>query len=400
MSFDPRGVNNTTPHIDCFPDSLSYDAFQLQMQTEGLGSPDARNKMWARAQSLGSGCSDQDSEIIHHMNTPTVVADMVQIIERHGEWRSQQAKYLINTFDWEGSMAYLPLEHPYSLNSILERTQYHKGQERLSYWGFSYGTVLGSTFAALEPDRVGRVIIDGVCDTTDYYETTWLTNLRDTDKIMPKFYEYCSNATFEKCPLNRNPLHPKQRLSAKDIEQVVDNLLPNIRENPISVPGTIDRAPDIITYPDIIALVTSAVYKPIKLFPELALLLANIAYSNGSEFAAHKAKSRVPSCPLHCDAKGETQQCTHPTSESSMAILCSDGLPLENWKKTTWFERMDTLVAQSKWLGEYWSTITMNCAAWKGRAKWEVKEEDIKGNTSWPILLIGNTLDPVTPLYK
>jgi pimeloyl-ACP methyl ester carboxylesterase len=36
------------------------------------------------------------------------------------------------------------------------------GYERLEYWGFSYGSLLGTMYASLFPDRVGRMVLDGI----------------------------------------------------------------------------------------------------------------------------------------------------------------------------------------------------------------------------------------------
>lgn len=41
---------------------------------------------------------------------------------------------------------------------ILDKT----GNSKLRYWGFSYGTILGGVFAGLYPDRVERLVSDGV----------------------------------------------------------------------------------------------------------------------------------------------------------------------------------------------------------------------------------------------
>lgn len=39
----------------------------------------------------------------------------------------------------------------------------------IRYWGFSYGTVLGATLAAMFPDKTDRMVLGGNINPIDYY---------------------------------------------------------------------------------------------------------------------------------------------------------------------------------------------------------------------------------------
>jgi pimeloyl-ACP methyl ester carboxylesterase len=55
------------------------------------------------------------------------------------------------------------------------------GWGKLRYWGFSYGTILGGMFAAMYPDRVDRLVSDGMLrkyfQDTNYKFSSLLTNV-------------------------------------------------------------------------------------------------------------------------------------------------------------------------------------------------------------------------------
>jgi len=97
-----------------------------------LGSSDmAFEQAWARHKILSKSCTeggDGSPAVSEFVNTPSVVQDMVEIIERLGEWREKEAKNIIASVATSASQA----------AEVMERAAWRKGREKLQYWGFSY----------------------------------------------------------------------------------------------------------------------------------------------------------------------------------------------------------------------------------------------------------------------
>lgn len=62
-----------------------------------------------------------------HMDTAPVVRDIIEIFERHGEWREAEAKRLLK------SETSPPKKERQEMEA---RTAYRSGEEMVQYWGF------------------------------------------------------------------------------------------------------------------------------------------------------------------------------------------------------------------------------------------------------------------------
>lgn len=137
LGFDPRGINNTTPSMSCFHTAVSRKVWGFKSGGRVLGSSDSGEEIgeaYSRAKVIGEVCEkayggEGLAGVGKHVGTAVVARDMLEITER--AWKRAG-----------------------------------KGEEEvkrkgLKYWGFSYGSVLGSTFASMFPDRVERLAVDG-----------------------------------------------------------------------------------------------------------------------------------------------------------------------------------------------------------------------------------------------
>ena len=64
-------------------------------------------------------------------------------------------------------------------------------RDQLDYLGYSYGTELGATYAALFPDKVGRMVLDGAIDVTLTPEQMLVSQLDGFDRAFRSYMSYC-----------------------------------------------------------------------------------------------------------------------------------------------------------------------------------------------------------------
>ncbi|KAI9669737.1 MAG: hypothetical protein M1831_007433 [Alyxoria varia] len=387
ISFDPRGVGETRPRPGCFSDIKAAFSYFLRFNTRGIpGSSDvALNQLFGMLKAFGKGCSchsqgercSESDGIKEHMNTPAVARDMLALVDKHGEWRDRE-----------------------SLQALGPTAQVKRPEapvEKLQYWGFSYGTLLGATFASLFPDRVSRLVLDGVVEFEDYYGMNWSNNLMDTEKTLSAFYTSCAAAGPSKCAL------ASENSTAADLETVIGELLYFLRhQQPISVAreprvgdsGPFERSeqPDIITYSDVKRLMFNFLYMPGG-WPLLADLLQDLVRGNGASLLEALLVSYQYNCKNHAIIDS-----TVAMIQAQVSITCSDGADITNKSISDFQEHYDALNRVSPIAGGVWTTISMSCAGWKHRPKWVFNHTDTMTNTSHPILWVSNSADPVTPL--
>ncbi|KAJ6005119.1 hypothetical protein N7540_012918 [Penicillium herquei] len=401
IGFDPRGVGSTTPALACFPDPISQRNWELQVEAEGMlgSSPGALLKSWQRTQALNLGCSayemnglynnDKNDSMMSYVNTPLVARDMLTIVERHGEWREKEGLKAQKEDD---------KLHGYdAMRAIAKRTEWHRDEEPFLYWGRSYGTVLGTTFAVLYPDRLSRAVLDGVVNMDMYYTGKGKNVIVDADAIFDRFGLYCDAVGPTGCPFyaDGGPDAIKSAYWALE-DQLLNSSIP--------VMASSNRGPEVITWTDLKAILRIAVYQPLIAFPVLAEMVGALAEGNAIPMADFKHQRHFSSCPSNeCSIAGPwSSQCTQGLDNSlyaMSAILCTDAEFLAEHNIDSFTEMWRGMKEDSKTLGDYWAQMELACAGWKARAKYPF-EGPMGGITSHPMLFVSNTLDPVTPLHS
>lgn len=232
------------------------------------------------------------------------------------------------------------------------------------------------------PDKVGRVIIDGVYDAEEYAKGTWATNMDDTDTVVKSFYEYCYLAGPTKCPLYEP--------SIKEVKARIDNIFVSLMDAPVPVPFA-PSGPALITKDVMHYRFFRALYKPLTMFTPLANELHAIETHNVTALEA--IVNGTVSYKCECSPGTEPWEAD---TEAFYAIACGDAGP-QSESPGDMELHYRNLTSKSPFAAPIWAVHKLQCLEWKIKSKWRYTDP-LAANTSNPILIINPTYDPVCPL--
>jgi pimeloyl-ACP methyl ester carboxylesterase len=149
VGFDPRGVGQSTPAVHCHVDQEKEGIYSQPFTTPFNLDVKAllrKDKSYIRS------CQRNNPRILSHLSTANVARDMDR------------------------------------LRGLL-------GERRINYFGYSYGTFLGATYASLFPNRYRSMVLDGPVDAHNYINKPWRDLAEQSagfERGMRRFMQACA----------------------------------------------------------------------------------------------------------------------------------------------------------------------------------------------------------------
>ncbi|KAF7304001.1 AB hydrolase-1 domain-containing protein [Mycena indigotica] len=343
VSFDPRGVLFSTPTVSLLgstTETALWNAAAWPASLNASSDLTAFSRLWGLAQVQGQLAARRDSTgILKYLTTDNVARDMQ------------------------------------SINQKL-------GYDKLQYYGFSYGTALGATFAAMFPDKIERMILDGVIGMEGWFQTNETIASTSIDAALGTFFTSCAAAGPSRCAFATSSSG-----TPKDISDRLTALTNDVRKQP--VPVVTSAGYGLVDYSLLRETVFSSLYAPYDRFPILAQALADLERGNGTTLYAFSGLTQ----PLYqC---GDSPSNADNANDVQIAVTCSDGAEIKDTfdQLVAFYHSVDKVSQFSEFLV---GRQRVTCSGWKvyreGRFKWPGRV----ANTSFPILFVSNTADPAT----
>ena len=324
VGFDPRGIGASSP-VRCLGDS---DMDLLFSDDPTPDSAAERTKLLADVDDITTRCAARGGDRALHMSTAEVAHDM------------DVMRVLL-------------------------------GDERLNFFGGSYGTFLGATYADAFPKKVGRMVLDSAMSPNQTEQQEMSYDIQGFESSIDAFIDWC--VARSDCALGNDKAGARQK--------IVD-LLDDVEKRGLttSKPGLGKIGEGWVGFSIFMCLYSDTSW------PTLNKGLAQ-AFSGKGDILLAKGMSVVER-----NASGAYAPTTY--LQAMIPVRCAD------WPRASSDPSLATDQARAKADHPLWARMTGelydNCRTWpsKGRTP--------KGTTlaagAAPILVIGNERDPATPI--
>jgi pimeloyl-ACP methyl ester carboxylesterase len=239
------------------------------------------------------------------------------------------------------------------------------GEATISFFGFSYGSELGAVWATLFPDTVRALVIDGAADITSPYLGQNIQQAAGFEAVFTTFLAQCSSRS--SCPFHNDG----------DAEGAFDALAAGIDEGSLELDG---RLP--ITHGVLFTAVTQAMYSESS-WPALEEALADAQRGDGDALVE-----------LYDNYFGLFDGIASGNElEAYFGINCLDD-PGSTGPDDLYTHEAEFAAAAPR-LGRAWMAELTFCSRWPvPPAAAQVAD----GKGAGPIVVVGTTGDPATPL--
>ncbi|MEV5243026.1 alpha/beta hydrolase [Streptomyces cinnamoneus] len=314
VSFDPRGVGESAG-VRCQSDKELDASYQI----DGTPDDDAELKETLTAnKAYIDACAKNSGKVLPHVDTISAARDLDL------------------------------------LRSAL-------GEQKLHYFGISYGTELGAVYAHLFPKNVGRAVLDAVVDPTQDPLQGNLGQTKGFQLALDNYLKDCG--TSGGCPTQAQ----------------ITTLLKDLDGKPL--PTTQGRK---LTQDEAVNGIAAALYSKDTWKYLTAGLQEALRKGTGNTLLL-LFDSLVGRAP---DGRYTNLQA------ANRAISCADAE--QRYTVADVKQRLPEFRAASPVFGESAAWSLLSCTDWPVKGKW--KTPDVSADGSAPIVVIGNAGDPATPV--
>jgi pimeloyl-ACP methyl ester carboxylesterase len=322
VGFDPRGVGRSTP-IKCFSDA-EKDAYIYDVLPAERGSQQWIDANTASSTQFAAACDRNSGGVLGHVDTVSAARD-------------------------------------------LDLLRAALGDSSLNYLGYSYGTFLGSTYADLYPQKVGRLVLDGALDPRSSNFDVSVGQAVGFENALKAYLADCLAGS--SCPFDG---------SVDDGMAKIGQLLGQVDASPIRATDGRELGSS--------SLLTAIIYPlyDATAWDYLSDMFSDVMAGN-ADYAMQFADGY--------NGREPDGSYKDNSTEAFMAINCLD-YAYTNDPAVVQKQNAD-LAAAAPTIGPWWSYGDISCDVWPHKTTRTPHAVTAEGAA--PILVVGTTGDPATP---